>query len=191
MIIFLLPQFDTFQHILQSSGIKSVTLLPFTRPTKKYTMKKSILYVATGLTLLLSQACKKSQVSTTETVQSETIEATINSNESYRYAMPVSENPESYNVVSSGSSGATIVIESNVNETTFVYTPASNFTGTESVVISNSEPVVESEHHSGGKHHGGKHHSGNQSKKHGGCHSGNGKAKHGITFNITVKSRAH
>jgi hypothetical protein len=150
-------------------------------------MKKSIFYLATGLTLLLSQACKKSQVSTTETVQSETIEATINSNESYRYAMPTGENADSYNVATSSSNGATVVIESTASETAFVYTPASNFSGTESVVISNTEPMGESEHHHG-KHKDGKHHGDKHAKKQGGCHSGSSESKRTITFNITVKS---
>lgn len=145
-------------------------------------MKKIILYFATGLTLLVSQACKKNNTDAASAVN-ETVAVNLSANQTYKYTLPASANTESYTVKTSGVNSATSAITSDANGSTFMYTPSQNFSGADQVVISNqpaqAHPCTGQCHHNGCGHKPAK----------GNC-DGGAKQIHTITFNIAVAKQS-
>lgn len=162
-------------------------------------MKKSFFYLTAGLALILATACQKNSNVTPDPV-TETIEVSINANETYQYALPSTGDNTSFNVEVASARSATSSIVSDANGSTFNYTPVTNSTGTDVVVITTvptQGPGAGCGHH---HHHpdslkaggnggscagngGGKHH---HKHRHKGKCSNTGEGKHTITFNITV-----
>jgi hypothetical protein len=160
-------------------------------------MKKTALIIAAALFITIGGACKKDNTSTISSVD-ETVNVSINANESYRYTLPATEDNSSFNLETPSAKSANTSVETDASGSTFVYTPASNTsTRTEVIVVSNN---VVSMPPQGG--HCGNHHQGNsngQCGNGGGSHTKKGghphgkkdcgndnKSKHRITFNITV-----
>lgn len=143
-------------------------------------MKKNLFYIAASLTLLIGTACKKTTTSTNPAPTSETITATIDANQSYKYSLPEGFSSESTYFETTGAASATVGVETDNSGSAFVYIPPQDFNGTDEVVISNA-PVPTA---SGdcGRNNGCK----ARKRHHGNCNKG--EARHSITFKLIVNA---
>lgn len=153
-------------------------------------MKKTILYTTVGLFLFLNQACKKTTTGVSDV--NETVNATVNANESYTYTLSNDAESEAFNIQTASARSAEVSIVSNDNTSTFVYTPSQNTSGTDVIVVTSQADSQNTHGECGGhrscekvkgsgelKPQGKGHHR----KKH--CNKG---STRNVTFNITVNA---
>lgn len=121
--------------------------------------KKLFLLLATPI-LFLTLSCQKMDMQKdhedNDKVEYRTVDATINANETYTYALPENKSDDPFQITTQAMHAKTSTLENNA--TTYRYTPATNFTGTDKVMISAVEEQHNGGHHSGGGMCNGGHH---------------------------------
>lgn len=160
-------------------------------------MKKLILLCAAATFLLAGISCQKATPQVNNQVD-EVVNVSLEKNQSYSYTLPESSTGENF-AIASQQSNATSSIAAAKTQATFYYVPATDFTGTDVVVVSTDAAATTAPACGGHSYHGHKeaHHSGSGTcsrgskhekehhEHHHGC-SETQKAKHTITFNIKV-----
>ncbi len=138
-------------------------------------MKKLIFLLATPI-IFLTQSCQKTDFKKdredNDKVEYRTVEATINANETYTYAMPENKSDDPYQITTQASHYKTSTLENNA--TTYRYIPVTNYSGTDRVIISSVKDQHNNPHSNGG----------------GNCNQNNnhdGETKYVITINLTIK----
>ena len=151
-------------------------------------MKKSLFFSLVTLSVLSFTSCNKFEMEDDEIITTEeTINATINSNESFRFVLP--DNSEDASITSPQAKSANAIIDNTNGNKNFVYTPDQNFSGTDVVILTTTNSKKE------------KGECGNRNKKNekrencakpekNKCNKekNENRKQHKITFNITVKS---
>lgn len=102
-------------------------------------MKKTLFFSLITLSVLNFTSCDKfrmedkAEMITTE----ESIHATINSNESFRFVLPSNTNDAS--ISSPQSKSANAIIDNTNGDKNFIYTPNQNFSGTDVVILTTTD----------------------------------------------------
>lgn len=167
-------------------------------------MKILISTMTAGMLLIFATACNKTNTTVTSDPVTESVDVSINANETFQYTLPSTNTSSGFNVETASAKSATNTILTDANGSSFIYIPPANTTGTDVVVISTNPGQNAGggcghphPHHpdsiNGGNHGGacGKH--SRHGKKHhhaGGCNS-SGESKHTITFNITINQNTN
>ncbi len=125
-------------------------------------MKQAYYFLALAATsLLFTQSCKKMGMEEKPVIITQTVNTSIIENASYTFALPAT-NKNSVTRISTlaaHSAVSTIDIDANGNNV-YQYTPTTNYTGTDVVVITTQEAEEHGGHH-GGCNHGGNGHPNN------------------------------
>jgi hypothetical protein len=153
-------------------------------------MKKTLFFSLVALSVLSFTSCNKFEMDDDDddiVTTEETINATINSNESFKFVLPVNANDAS--ITSPQAKSANAIIDNTNGNNNFVYTPDPNFSGTDVVILTTTDNKKE------------KGDCGNRDKKseknrncakpeNNKCdkRQNENKKQHKITFNITVNS---
>ncbi len=139
-------------------------------------MKKLFFLLVTPI-IFLTQSCQKMDFKKDHKdnakVEYRTVEATINANETYTYAMPENKSDDPFQITTQASHFKSSMLENNA--TSYRYIPSTNYSGTDRVVISSVEEQ----------------HDGHQSNGGGNCNQNNNhhddETEFVITINLTIK----
>jgi hypothetical protein len=100
-------------------------------------MKKTVILAFSAAIMFLSVSCTKTADVTPVT---QTVEASIKSNETYSFVLPTNTSSSFYQITTQAVNSSVSQIVANTDGSImYQYTPAANFTGTEDIVISNAE----------------------------------------------------
>ena len=122
-------------------------------------MKKIFLMlVLTSPFIFALQSCQKSDMKKDheDKIVYQTVDATINANETYTYTVPENKSDDPFGITSQASHYKTSELEN--ESTTYKYIPATDYTGSDKVVISNVEEQHDGNHSNGGGNCNGNHH---------------------------------
>jgi hypothetical protein len=117
-------------------------------------MKKTIVLLATASALLTGMvSCKKKEMPAPKPAITQTVNVSLNANEDYTFSLPKNLRDDEYEITTQASHYSISEVGKNSSgERIYKYTPATDFTGTDVVVVSNDE---EREQHCSPKHHKG------------------------------------
>ena len=121
-------------------------------------MKKSFLVLALASSIMfVLQSCRKMDFKKDheEKIEYRTVDATINANDTYTFTMPENSSDDPFQITTQASHYKTSALESNA--TTYIYTPATDYKGSDKVVISAVEEQHNGHHSGGGACNGGHH----------------------------------
>jgi hypothetical protein len=97
---------------------------------------KKLMFLVALVSLVFMQSCEKFQFQKKATVE-KTVEATLKVNESYTFTLPTDIDDDAFAILTD----ATNASISRLTPTTYEYTPAVDFVGTEVIVLSNDHEM--------------------------------------------------
>lgn len=101
-------------------------------------MKHKLVYALLGGTFFLMQACSKSDSAATTSAQ--TVEATVGKNGTYSFTLPATAGGSQYRITTAAGHALTSrVVTDNSGGAIYEYAPATDYTGTDAVVVSGTE----------------------------------------------------
>jgi hypothetical protein len=99
---------------------------------------KKLMFLVALVSLVFMQSCEKFQFQKKATVE-QTVEATLKVNESYTFTLPTDIDDDAFAILTD----ATNASVSRLTPTTYAYTPAVDFLGTDVIVLSNEHEMDE------------------------------------------------
>lgn len=109
-------------------------------------MKKLILLLS-GITVLSTVACRKKEMPPKPAIQ-QTVNVQLKANEAYTFVLPKNKRNDEYEITSSAQHAtiSQLGVDASGNRI-YQYTPVSNFTGIDQVIVANDEELRERHEH--------------------------------------------
>lgn len=105
------------------------------------------MFVLAGAIAVTTQSCKKEKDDQDKIVY-QTVDATINANETYTYTLPENKSDDVFAITSQALHAKTSELQNEA--TTYKYIPATDYTGSDKIVISTVEEQHDGQHNNGG-----------------------------------------
>lgn len=104
-------------------------------------MKKTIVLLAVASALITGMvSCKKKEMPAPKAAITQTVNVSLKSNEDYTFTLPKNLRDDEYEITSQASHFSISEVGKNTSgEQIYKYTPATDFTGTDVVIVSNDE----------------------------------------------------
>lgn len=101
---------------------------------------RKLLFLSLGVAFILTQSCNKSRLEKEETVVKQTIDATINLNETYTFTLPANTSDDPFEITTQASHFRISELGTNAEGAAiYQYTPEADYVGTDVVVVANVE----------------------------------------------------
>lgn len=150
-------------------------------------MKKTIVILATASALFTTMvSCKKKDMQAEKEAITQTVDVSLNTNESYLFTLPKNLRDDPYEITTQASHFSISELGVNASgERVYKYTPAQGYTGTDQIIVSNDQEREEHKMHPQGPPPMGPK---PQGQPKGNCKDKQGEEDHYIiTFNFNVK----
>ncbi|MGZ3862592.1 MAG: hypothetical protein ACXVPN_02235 [Bacteroidia bacterium] len=146
-------------------------------------MKKMILLMA-GIVALSATACRKKEMPPKPPVQ-QTVDVALKTNQAYTFTLPKNKRNDAYEITANPQHAMISKLGADASGNfVYEYTPVSNFSGTDQVIVANDQELREHAGHPKPRPHLFPHH------PRGDCANGEEEDHYVITFNFTVEPNA-